>query len=93
MKPLATANEIAELLGVKPSWVYAEARANRIPHIRLGRYTRFDVDSIQVWASEREQGPVPSRPAPGREPTESLQDALSPGRRTHPERILGWPRG
>jgi hypothetical protein len=43
--------------------VYAEVRAGRIPHIRLGRYARFDPDSIAAWAAERERGPVPAMPA------------------------------
>jgi predicted DNA-binding transcriptional regulator AlpA len=45
------------MLGVKASWVYAQARAKRIPHIRLGRYTRFSEASIVRWAGEREEGP------------------------------------
>jgi excisionase family DNA binding protein len=52
------AHEVASYLGVKPSWVYAEARAGRIPHVRLGRYTRFQPESIEGWAAERERGPL-----------------------------------
>jgi excisionase family DNA binding protein len=62
LRPLLTADEVAALLGVKRSWVYAEARAGRIPHVRLGRYTRFSADSVEAWALERERGPVPERP-------------------------------
>jgi excisionase family DNA binding protein len=58
MDRLLTAVEVAERLGVRPSWVYAEARAGRIPHLRLGRYTRFRQDSVEAWASARERGPV-----------------------------------
>ena len=61
MTRLLTAHEVAERLGVRPSWVYAEARANRIPHIRLGRYTRFNPDSVVAWAAQRERGPLPER--------------------------------
>jgi excisionase family DNA binding protein len=63
MKRLLNADEVAEVLGVKRSWVYAEARASRIPHVRLGRYTRFDPDSVEAWAAERERGPMPRRAA------------------------------
>ena len=39
---LLTAGDVAARLGVTKRWVYAEARAGRIPHIRLGpRYIRF----------------------------------------------------
>jgi excisionase family DNA binding protein len=59
VKPLLTAAEVAELLSVPTSWVYAEARAGRIPHITVGRYRRFSSDSIEEWAKGREQGPRP----------------------------------
>jgi excisionase family DNA binding protein len=41
MDRLLTAEEIAERLGVKTQWVWAQARAGRIPHVRLGRYRRL----------------------------------------------------
>lgn len=37
---LLTAAEVASLLRMTSGWVYAETRANRIPHLRLGRYAR-----------------------------------------------------
>ena len=36
-----TASDVAALLQVPVSWVYAEARAGRIPHVTLGHYRRF----------------------------------------------------
>jgi excisionase family DNA binding protein len=54
---LLTAAEVAELLSVPTSWVYAEARAGRMPHITVGRYRRFSLDSIDEWAKSRERGP------------------------------------
>jgi excisionase family DNA binding protein len=47
--PLLDAAAAAELLNVPKSWVLAEARADRIPHIRLGRYVRFDPDRLREW--------------------------------------------
>jgi excisionase family DNA binding protein len=41
MDKLLTADEVAELLKVNTEWVWAQARAGRIPHVRLGRYRRF----------------------------------------------------
>ena len=58
MNSLMTADDVAQYLCVKRSWVYAEARAGRIPHVRLGRYTRFNRESVEAWAAERERGPV-----------------------------------
>ena len=56
--PLLDADAVAALLGVEPSWVYAEARAGRLPHVRVGRYRRFRRGSIQSWIEEHERGPV-----------------------------------
>lgn len=58
MSALLTAAEAAALLSVPKSWVLAEARANRIPHVRIGRYVRFRRDSLIAWVDARERGPV-----------------------------------
>ena len=62
---LIDAQAAGELLGVPASWVLAEARADRIPHVRLGRYVRFDGDQLLEWARHRTRGPRSdgSRPA------------------------------
>jgi excisionase family DNA binding protein len=57
VQPLLTAAEVAELLSVPTSWVYAESRAGRIPHITVGRYRRFSRDSIEEWSNGLERGP------------------------------------
>jgi hypothetical protein len=38
------------------TWVYAEARAGRIPHVPLGRYRRFRLEAIETWVAEAEHG-------------------------------------
>jgi len=57
VKALLNAEQAAELLGVPKSWVFAEARADRIPHVRLGRYVRFDGDALDQWWRGRARGP------------------------------------
>jgi excisionase family DNA binding protein len=54
---LLNADEAGELLNVPPSWCLAQARADRIPHVRLGRYVRFDRDELNAWAQGRMRGP------------------------------------
>jgi excisionase family DNA binding protein len=54
---LLDAEGAAELLNVPRTWVLAEARADRIPHIRFGRYVRFDPDELLAWARGRARGP------------------------------------
>lgn len=52
---LLTAGEVADHLRVKRSWVYAETRAGRIPHVRLGRYVRYSPGAVERWISEKAQ--------------------------------------
>jgi excisionase family DNA binding protein len=60
--PLLDADGAAELLNVPKTWILAEARADRIPHIRLGRYVRFDADDLREWAWDRRRGVTPAIP-------------------------------
>ncbi len=60
MDKLLTADEVAELLKVKTEWVWAQARAGRIPHVRLGRYRRFRESAIEAWLLDHEIGGAPS---------------------------------
>jgi excisionase family DNA binding protein len=55
--PLLDARQAAELLNVPPSWILAEARRDAIPHIRLGRYRRFDQEELVLWWRTRARGP------------------------------------
>jgi len=55
--PLLDATGAGEMLNVPSTWVLAEARADRIPHVRLGRYVRFDADELAVWWRSRARGP------------------------------------
>lgn len=55
---LLDAAGVAALLRVPTSWVYAEARAGRLPHVRIGRYRRFRRGALEAWIAARERGPV-----------------------------------
>jgi excisionase family DNA binding protein len=74
---LIDARAAGELLGVPTSWVLAEARSNRLPHVRLGRYVRFRPDALLRWVQDREHGPVAQ--AADRELRRRSQDASSGG--------------
>ena len=50
MSELLEADDVANLLGMSRDWVYAEARAGRIP--------RFRRESIDLWIVERERGTI-----------------------------------
>ena len=51
---LLTAGELALLLRVTPAWVYAQTRAQRIPHVSLGRYRRYRRSAVLGWIEELE---------------------------------------
>jgi len=55
--PLLDAKVAGALLGVPATWMLSEARADRIPHVRLGRYVRFDADELQASWRARARGP------------------------------------
>ena len=52
--PLLDADQAGVLLNVPASWVLAEARARRIPHVRLGRYVRFRSHELLEWLDDRQ---------------------------------------
>jgi hypothetical protein len=50
---LLTVEETARVLHVPISWVYGRTRRRgneRIPHIKLGKYLRFELKAVQNWA-------------------------------------------
>jgi excisionase family DNA binding protein len=53
---LLTAAEVAERLNVPESWVRQESREGRMPHVRLGRYVRFDWPAVVEWLEEQRAG-------------------------------------
>ncbi len=72
---LLTIGEAAELLRVKISWLYDRTRTNEVPHLKLGKYLRFDRDELLAWARQfqRDGGGrgrlrLRSEPADGQEP-------------------------
>jgi excisionase family DNA binding protein len=72
---LLTAHEVGDMLGVPVSWVYAESRAGRLPHICLGRYRRYEGAAIEAWMEGLRHGPTPYRKqAPGSHPEGSAGD-------------------
>ncbi len=58
MKDLLTVVELAELLKVPVSWVYARTREkgpNAIPRVRVGKYIRFQPDAVFDWLNEQSE--------------------------------------
>lgn len=61
---LIDARQVARLLGVRPSTVYALCRRGELIHIRLGErrrrpLIRFRLEDLQALLQQRTIGPVP----------------------------------
>jgi len=53
---LLTVEELATLLKVPRSWVYEHTRkrgAERLPHIKLGKYVRFVESEVRAFLGKR----------------------------------------
>lgn len=59
---LLDAKEAGDLLGVPGSWLLAQARRNRVPHVRLGKYVRFDAEDLHRWIGTVKRGPERDAP-------------------------------
>ena len=55
---LLTAKEVAALLAVPESWVREATRDGRLPHLKLGRYRRYQRAVIETWLQSRQVGPT-----------------------------------
>lgn len=49
-------DECSELLGVRKSWLYARTRKQEIPHYKLGKYLRFDLEQVRKWLEHQRRG-------------------------------------
>ena len=56
---LLTAAELAERLNVPAKWPLEQARAGNMPHLKLGRYVRFDWDEVAAWLESLKAGGGP----------------------------------
>jgi len=54
---LLTVEELAQALKVPKSWVYGCTRKkkNSIPHLRVGRYPRFDLPQVLAWLESKKK--------------------------------------
>jgi excisionase family DNA binding protein len=51
--PLLTPTEAAQLLAVKPSWIYEAVRSGTLPCLRIGRHIRFTRTMLEDWLQDR----------------------------------------
>ena len=51
-------NELAKILGVPPSWVYARSRETgpgSVPRLKVGKYVKFELDKVMEWLKEKNE--------------------------------------
>ena len=53
VKKYNNAEEEAERLGVRKSWIWAKARAGQIPCSKIGKYYFFDPQKTDDWIKSR----------------------------------------
>ena len=56
--PLLKADDVADLLSVRPSTVYELSRraSDPLPSVRIGRSKRFDAEAVARWVSAHATG-------------------------------------
>lgn len=59
LQELLTVDDVAALLKVSKSWVYEHTRSKRLPrtetlpHVKIGKYVRFNARQVQEFLSRR----------------------------------------
>ena len=53
LEPLLEADQVAKILGVDTAYVYSQARAGKIPSIKLGKYRKFSPSQLKKWLDRR----------------------------------------
>jgi len=49
-RALLTPEEVAQYFQVNRQWVYERTSKNEIPHMKIGKYLRFEQQTIKRWA-------------------------------------------
>jgi excisionase family DNA binding protein len=77
--PLMDAGQAAKLLGVPKSWLLAQARAGKAPHVRLGRYVRFQHSDIAALIASGAAGRLRSNTYKKRDRAGATAGPMTPG--------------
>jgi excisionase family DNA binding protein len=53
LEPLLEAEDVAKILGLDIGYVYQQARAAKIPSVKLGKYRKFSPSQIKKWLDRK----------------------------------------
>ena len=67
-KRLLNVKELSELTGLSENTIYCWVSQRRIPFVKLGRLTKFDLEKIEEWIEENSVREEKFEPIRGRRP-------------------------
>jgi excisionase family DNA binding protein len=61
MRRLITIKEAGEYTGLSPNTLYTMVSQRRVPHVKVGRLVKFDVEMLDKWIKQNTVMPMPPR--------------------------------
>ena len=61
MQRLLSVREVAHYTGLSPHTLYTMVSQRRIPYVKVGRLTKFDVVLLDAWLKQHTVMPIPSK--------------------------------
>ncbi len=61
MQRLLSVREAGYYTGLSPHTLYAMVSQRRIPYVKVGRLTKFDVGLLDAWLKQHTVMPMPSK--------------------------------
>lgn len=61
MQRLLSVREAANYMGLSPHTLYTMVSQRRIPYVKVGRLTKFDVVLLDAWLKQHTVMPIPSK--------------------------------
>ncbi len=58
---LISVQEAADYIGLSPDTVYTMVSQRRIPYVKVGRLTKFDIALLDQWIKQNTVMPMPPR--------------------------------
>ncbi len=60
---LISIQEAAQYTGLSPHTLYTMVSQRRIPYVKVGRLTKFDVGLLDAWIKQHTVMPMPEKPS------------------------------
>ncbi len=58
---LISVQEAADYIGLSPDTVYTMVSQRRIPYVKVGRLTKFDIGLLDAWIKQNTVMPMPQK--------------------------------